>query len=282
MIQAEGDGVKLNVATWKGEGKTILCVHGLTSNCRVWDTIASALTPQYRVLAMDLRGRGHSGHPSSGYSLDHHCRDISCLLDDLELERSIVMGHSLGAHIALYLAAHYPHRVEKAILVDGGGQLSEAQRAQVYKGIEPSLGRLGKVFPSFDAYLEDMKQLPFLKTWPATIEVFYRHDMEQIEGGGIRSSIQKDHIQEEIVNLRKTDLTECYSNIRCPVLILRAPEGMLSPDDILLPEDVFERMLREIADVKLVNVEGTNHYSIVFNPNQLRDRAIQEFISADA
>ena len=280
MLKAKGDGVEIQVALWEGKEKTVLCVHGLTGNCRCWDSVAFALSPEHRVLAMDLRGRGYSEHPPSGYSLNHHCRDMACILDDLGLDRAIIMGHSLGAHISLHFAAQYPHRIEKLVLVDGAGQLSEAQRSKVYEGIRPSLERLGRVFPSFEAYVENMKRFPFLKPWPSAIEAYYRHDTEKVDGG-IRSSIQKVHIQEEIQNLRKMNMAECYPNIGCPVLILRAPEGMLSRDDILLPEDVIDRMLREIPNAKLVNVHGTNHYSIIFHPNDVRDRAIQEFISAD-
>ena len=280
MIKVKGDGVAIQVAVWEGKGKTVLCVHGLTANCRYWDVIASALAPQHRVLAMDLRGRGYSGRPASGYSIDHHCRDIFCLLNNFSLDRIIIMGHSLGGRISLHFAAQYPHRVEKLILMDGGGQPSESQSSKVFAAIGPSLERLGKVFPSFEAYLEDMKKFPFLQPWPTAIEAYCRHDMEEVKGG-VRSRMQPITLQEETLNLRKTNTAVCYSKILCPVLILRAPEGMLSKDDILLPEDVIDRMLREIPNSKLVNVEGTNHYSIIFHSNEVRDRAIQEFISAD-
>ena len=60
--------------------------------------------------------------------------------------------------------------------------------------------------------------------------------------------------------------------------ILRATEGMLAWDDLLLPEDVTERMVREIANATRVDVDGTNHYTIVFQPNGERDRAILEFL----
>ncbi len=81
-IKAKGDGVSIQLAVWEGKGKEILCVHGLTANCRCWDVIASSLTPKHKVIAMDLRGRGHSDSPPSGYSVENHCRDILALMDD--------------------------------------------------------------------------------------------------------------------------------------------------------------------------------------------------------
>jgi pimeloyl-ACP methyl ester carboxylesterase len=277
MKRAMGDGVEIQLAQWEGEEKAILCIHGITANCRCWDVIADALSPSHTVLAMDLRGRGLSGAPSTGYSMEHHSRDILAVLDDLGLERVVLMGHSLGAFISLIFGAKHPERVDRIILVDGGGKLSEDQLVKVFAGIKPSLDRLGKVLPSFEAYLDLMKEAPFLKNWSQALETYYQYEVEEVSGG-VRTRINPVHIEEERINLGKVDISQFYGEISCPVLILRATEGMLARDDVLLPEDVTERMVREIANVRRVDVDGTNHYSIVFQPNGERDRAIREFL----
>ncbi|MBW2259994.1 MAG: alpha/beta hydrolase [Deltaproteobacteria bacterium] len=277
MKRAMGDGVEIQLAQWEGEKKTILCIHGITANCRCWDVIADALSPSHGVLAMDLRGRGLSGAPSTGYSMEHHSRDILAVLDDLGLARVVLMGNSLGAFISLVFGAKYPERVDRIILVDGGGKLSEDQLAKVFAGIKPSLDRLGKVLPSFEAYLDLMKEAPFLKNWSQALETYYQYEVEEV-AGGVRTRINPVHIEEERINLGKVDISQFYGQISCPVLILRATEGMLARDDLLLPEDVTERMVREIANATRVDVDGTNHYTIVFQPNGERDRAILEFL----
>ena len=277
MKRAMGDGVEIQIAQWEGEDKAILCIHGITANCRCWDVIADALSPSHRVLAMDLRGRGLSEAPSAGYSMEHHCRDILAVLDDLGLERVVLMGHSLGAFISVVFGAKYPERVDSIILVDGGGKLSENQIVKVFSGIKPSLDRLGKVFPSFEAYLDFMKEAPFIKNWSQALETYYQYEVEEISGG-VRTNINPDHIEEERVNLGKVDISLSYGKISCPVLILRATEGMLALDDVLLPEDVTQRMVREIANARRVDVNGTNHYSIIFQPHGERDQAIREFL----
>ena len=71
MKKVKGDGIEINLAVWEGAGKSILCVHGITANCRCWDVLADPLTPEYRVIAMDLRGRGASDKPAEGYALDY-------------------------------------------------------------------------------------------------------------------------------------------------------------------------------------------------------------------
>ena len=277
MKRAMGDGVEIQLAQWEGEEKAILCIHGITANCRCWDVIADALSPSHTVLAMDLRGRGLSGAPSTGYSMEHHSRDILAVLDDLGLERVVLMGHSLGAFISLIFGAKHPERVDRIILVDGGGKLSEDQLVKVFAGIKPSLDRLGKVLPSFEAYLDLMKEAPFLKNWSQALETYYQYEVEEVSGG-VRTRINPVHIEEERINLGKVDISQVYGEISCPVLILRATKGMLARDDLLLPKDVTERMVREIANAARVDVDGTNHYSIIFQPNGERDRAIREFL----
>jgi pimeloyl-ACP methyl ester carboxylesterase len=53
---------------------------------------------------------------------------------------------------------------------------------------------------------------------------------------------------------------------------------MLAEDDLVLPADVAQRMAREIPNARTVDVEGTQHYSILFQPHTLRDQALLEFL----
>ena len=277
MKRVKGDGIEINLATWEGAGKPILCVHGITANCRCWDVLAAALAPEYRVLAMDLRGRGRSDKPSKGYALEYHLRDINCLLDDLGIDRAVIMGHSLGAFIGLAFAAENRNRVDRLILVDGGGDLSKAQMDKVFTGIKPALDRLGRVFPSADEYLIKMKEAPYIHPWSAAIETYYRYEIEEVEGG-VKTNIDPAHIQEEAANIRKLDCAPFYPELICKVLILRAPNGLFSLDDLLLPQDVIDKMMQEIPDVRRFDVEGANHYGIVMQPHMARDQAIREFL----
>lgn len=278
MKKTKGSDVEINLAEWEGPGKTILCIHGLTANCRCWDVVATPLASEYHILAMDLRGRGHSGMPETGYSIDDHCLDIKCVMEDLSLKKVILVGHSLGAFITLAFSARYPELVEKIVLVDGGGKLSEEQMGKVLTGIKPSLDRLGQIFPNFEAYLDVMKQAPFLKPWSKNLEVFYQHEVEKVEGG-ICSRVQLKHIEEEVVNLAAFDVSEIYSRVQCPALILRADQGMMAEDDLLLPEDVAAHMLEAIPSVQKAEIPNVNHYTIMFNPSPVRDQALQIFLA---
>ena len=94
-------------------------VHGITGNLAVWHLhIVPALADRFRVLTYDLRGHGYSDTPPTGYSPDDMAEDLLELLDALELERPVVVGHSYGADIALYLAASHPERVREVVAIE--------------------------------------------------------------------------------------------------------------------------------------------------------------------
>ena len=279
MKKTKGDGINIQVAVWEGDGKKILCIHGLTANCRFWDCLASALSPRHKVIAMDLRGRGLSDKPPTGYSMDSHCQDLLGLMDDLGLKRPVLMGHSLGASISLVFAAQMPQRVDRLILLDGGGKLTETQLFKFFAAIKPSLDRLGKIFPSSEDYVSQMKQTPYLQPWNHFMDNYFQYEVEEVEGG-VRSRVNPKHIEEEALNLGKVDLPQFYQQIISPTLILRATKGILAKDDLVLPEDVADRMVREIPSAKRVDVEGVNHYTILLQPNEKRDQAILDFLKA--
>ena len=109
-------GVALEVEQF-GSGPPVLLVPGGAMTHRVWDHQVAALRHRYRSLAVDLRGSGASDKPPSGYSVDLFAADLAALVEELGLERPVVVGHGLGSHVALRLAATRPGLVAGLALV---------------------------------------------------------------------------------------------------------------------------------------------------------------------
>ncbi len=277
MRKALGDNVEIQLAVWNGDGRTVLCVHGLTANCRCWDHMALKLSPEHRTIAMDLRGRGLSEKPDKGYSVFQHCKDILKIITDIGEKRVVLMGHSLGASIVIAFAALYPEQTEKIIVIDGGGKLSDEHVAKIFLGIKPSLDRLGQVFPSYDRYVALLKKLQFFQPWSDTLDAYFRYDIQEVELG-VCSRIQKEHIVEEIENLTKFNIEKYYAKVLCPVLILKAGQGIITDDDRLLPEYAVKKILDYIPHAKIEDLSGKDHYSIIFQPDVKRDRSILKFL----
>ncbi|MBI2460562.1 MAG: alpha/beta hydrolase [Candidatus Rokubacteria bacterium] len=276
MPYATGDGLRLHYVDWPGEGPPVVGIHGLTSNCHVWDSLAEALSPAHRLLAYDLRGRGDSDKPASGYSLAHHTADLAGLLSAWGLERAVLAGHSLGAHIAVSFAHHHPERVEKLILVDGGFDV----RPELLESLRPALARLGQAYPSLAAYLAMVRALPPMAgRWNAYAECYYTYDAEVAPDGTVRSKVPRAAIEEELWNLSRVRLWAYHHRIACPTLILRAPDGILGATDCLMTQEEAEALLHAIPRSRLVVVPDTNHYTILLGANPALPKAVREFLA---
>ena len=86
------------------------------------------------------------------------------------------------------------------------------------------------------------------------------------------------HIQQEINDIRRKDIAGYYRDITCDVLILKATQGFLCDDDRLLPQDAVTEMLNVIPRSQEMAVEGTNHFSILFDRHDARDNALSSFL----
>lgn len=117
----ETNNIKLHYLDFPHEGETLILLHGLTANAHSFDGfINSGLNQAVRVISVDLRGRGLSNKPDTGYSLEDHAQDILGLMDSLELEKVVFAGHSYGGRLGIYMSVHYPERVKKLVLLDTG------------------------------------------------------------------------------------------------------------------------------------------------------------------
>lgn len=275
MEKISVNGVSLAVHEWRGKGPAIVCTHGLTANHTCWQSMADILTPAYRLISYDLRGRGESEKPPKGYSLEIHAQDLGALLDHFGLKSAVVMGHSLGAHIGLHLAARFPKRVKKLILVDGGIDV----RAEILDSLGPAINRLGIEFPSLEMFLQMLQGLPmFQGRWNAYLERYFRYDVEVLPSGAVRSKVAKHAIEEELANLARERLWVLHHRVKCPTLILRAPDGLLTATDCLMTQDEAEAMAQAIPKSRLVVVPKTNHYTVLLGKNPKTRRAIREFL----
>jgi pimeloyl-ACP methyl ester carboxylesterase len=118
----DSNGVPIRYVV-QGDGPAVVLLHGYTGSLDHWIDIGYTNGPfdGYQLIAMDCRGHGQSGKPHDpvAYGLEM-VNDIVRLLDHLEIEHAHLVGHSMGAEIALKMAAQYPARVQSAVLAGSG------------------------------------------------------------------------------------------------------------------------------------------------------------------
>ncbi|WP_167044168.1 alpha/beta hydrolase [Salinibacterium sp. ZJ454] len=113
------EGAEVNVAyRVAGEGPAVVLLHGTSANLAVWHPVTEALAGEATVVALDQRGHGRSDSPENGYGADDFVADVTTVLDELNLEQAVVVGHSLGARNAWVFAAQHPERTLGVLAVD--------------------------------------------------------------------------------------------------------------------------------------------------------------------
>ncbi|SFU05968.1 Pimeloyl-ACP methyl ester carboxylesterase [Kosakonia arachidis] len=102
----------------QGSGELALVfLHYYGGSSRTWDVVAGALSAHYRTVAIDHRGWGESAKPESGYELATLAADAQAVISALNLQRYILVGHSMGGKVAQLIASHQPTGLEGMILV---------------------------------------------------------------------------------------------------------------------------------------------------------------------
>lgn len=102
----------------KTEGPIILCLHGRYGRAETWYDFIDHYSKQYRIIAPDQRGHGLSSKPLSEYTAKEMTGDIIELLDQLNIDSVILVGHSMGGTVAGYLASEYPEYIKSVAILD--------------------------------------------------------------------------------------------------------------------------------------------------------------------
>lgn len=102
----------------EGKGSPIIFLHGIASSHRYWDGLIQKLDKNHKIVAPDLLGFGRSPWPDIGYTVADHIAALSSTIEQvIGSEKAIVVGHSMGAILALNYALAHPERVDRLILL---------------------------------------------------------------------------------------------------------------------------------------------------------------------
>ncbi|MDQ3426847.1 MAG: alpha/beta hydrolase [Gemmatimonadota bacterium] len=115
-----------------GQGHPVLFVHSLAGNTSHWSAQLDHLRKTRRAVALDLRGHGRSEAPGNGdYAIEALAADIGMVADALGLERFALVGHSMGAGVALAYAGAHPERLTHLFVADPIGDGTQTPEAEV-------------------------------------------------------------------------------------------------------------------------------------------------------
>lgn len=270
------DGLQLYAREYAGDNATsptVLCLPGLTRNSADFADLASDISPRFRVLAVDLRGRGRSErdpdwhHYQPGVYVD----DVLTLLDHLGVARVAVIGTSLGGLLAMMLGVTRPARIAGIVLNDIGPEIDPRGAAR----IREYAGRLPPV--QTWAQAADQLRSTYGAAWPDLSperwDVLTRRSYRE-SSAGMPELDYDPKIGEALRQAPATgaNLWPLWPSLKsAPMLCIR---GELSD---ILAVSTLERMNREKTDLQVVHVANRGHVPLLDEP-QCVD-AIKRFLS---
>lgn len=274
------DGIQLyardyNSAAFPSE-PAILCLHGLTRNSADFEDIASHLAQRYRVLVPEQRGRGSSAwdENTENYQPATYVADTFCLLDELGIERVIILGTSMGGLMAMMMSASRPQAIAGVILNDVGPEIDPAGLARI-KGYVGKTAPVGN-WEDAAATVKELNQTAFpdysAEEWEKMAQQLYREDQQGTPvlayDPAISRPIAADNSAAVPPNL--WPLFETLENT--PTLALR---GALSD---ILSRQCFEKMQQKLPRMSAITVPGRGHAPALNEPAAMR--AIDDFLDS--
>lgn len=272
------DGVKLHYRDHDGnrDRPPILCIPGLTRNARDFAPVADRFAGDWRVISIDLRGRGLSAFDPdpANYKPMVYVADILKMLDQLGIADAVFVGTSLGGICTMALALSDRERIAGALLNDVGPVIDPAgiDRIGTYVGKEVRFSGFADAVDQMAARNHDIYPDYNRKEWERFVLRLVRED-----GGELRF----DYDMAIAGNFERAatapDVWPLYHALDGrPVTILR---GELSD---LLSAEVADRMARELDDVELVTVPRVGHAPSFDEPESLAalDRLLARVLEA--
>lgn len=202
-------------------GQPLIWFHGVSGRASRWAHQMQHFSAHWQVFAPDARGHGCSGRTPGRYTWIHHARDASAFVDGVARQPAVLVGHSLGAIQALWVAAECPEKVAALVLEDPPLYAAERPDADFSR------------FQAMEmAVRARMTTDQILAAWPPTPGMSDVLRREYAEG-----LVQLDPENLTVtINLEATkgfDVDDCLERAHCPTLLLRAgASGVLSDADL--------------------------------------------------
>jgi len=243
--------------------RAVVCVHGLTRNAHDFDALAERLADRYRVIAVDVVGRGGSDRltHAEDYGYPLYLQDMAALVARLDVEQVDWVGTSMGGLIGMLLAVQPGNPIRRLVLNDVGPFLPVAalERICEYIGKDPEFENL----EALEQYLRTV-HAPFGPLTDIQWQKMAACSGRRGEDGKYHLSYDPA-IARPILDqpLEDVSLWEVWDLVRCQCLLLRGAES-----DVLLAETAQEMRSRG-PGVELVEFEGIGHAPALMESDQI-------------
>lgn len=251
--------------------RVLICVHGLTRNCRDFDALAEALSQAYRVICPDVVGRGLSSHlrDPNGYGIPQYVADMVTLIARLDVEKVDWVGTSMGGLIGMALAAQEASPIARLVLNDVGPLITvdSLKRIADYVGTDPSWANFDEALAYvrlISAPFGDLSDAQWRQLTETSIALrddgrwSFRYDPR------IAMPFKAAFVDQDI------NLWPLYGQIKCPTLVVRGEKSDL------LTKETWQQMGEFGPKAQLVEIPKVGHAPMFLSDDQIA--VVREFM----
>lgn len=287
IITTKIKGITIRYLELNKEGKeAIIFLHYGGSSLGVWNGVIPYFEETYHIIAPDLRLHGFSEMDTEDCHIDDMAEDVVNLMIHLGVERARIVGSSLGADVAVSIAANYPEKTS-CLVLDGGlydldgpdskDQLLEEVEIEKAKNDLKNrvLSRELKIYESKEEFLKSTKtQWEKYFPWTEIIQKAALDDIKETTEGKYAPTQSPEIIWKYIEPLYGLRFHDYFNKIKCPVLWL--------PDEKECDHEIVKRNLKEYAKNlpyhKIVTLEGSVHaYTCLLKPEEFSNEIMSFF-----
>ena len=241
------DGSKIRYIKTGSSKKNLVLIHGIGASAERWNPIMSYFGKHYSVFVPDLIGFGHSDKPNTDYTADFFAKFMASFVEALGLDKTAIMGSSLGGQISIEYTAANQESVEKLVLVSPSGAMKQstpALDAYIMAALYPDHATAKNAFTLMTGNNKDVNQ--------NIIEEFVQR---------MRLPNAKFAFMSTLLGLKNApEITTRLEKIMTPTLVVW---GELDP---VIPVKYAEKFVKEIRDCRFYQMENCGHTPFVDDP----------------
>jgi len=284
-LRIKANGVELEVNHYPNNGETIVFLHFSGGCLAQWNGIIPNFMEKYNIVTLDLRGHGKSEKAGSGYTLDNMGKDIIEVMNQLGIDKTHLVGSSLGGEIAVSLAANYSHRI-KSVVAEGAIQNYFGENGVCdipveeipHKKIELRTAREKKIMPIFHSLQEkiEFSKQNFMEggiLWNKQLEEFETYNSTETVDGNYTTACPKWVIDMYLEDFWDIKFEKYFEKINCPVLMLPSEEEWASEE----VKSTVEKLQSLLKISKVEVISGGYHAYVAFQYPDEFSKVIQEF-----
>jgi pimeloyl-ACP methyl ester carboxylesterase len=255
------NGLRLRYLEWGRPGALpVVCVHGYTSSAEAFNALARRIQDRAHIVAMDVRGHGESAwSPNGAYQYADQAGDLAALVDQLGIERFVLIGTSMGGVIAMVYAGQHGDRLRGLVLNDIGPDV-EAGSGRITQ----TVGSRPNDFASLDEAMQYRRETsPITAARPL-------EDQEETARGVLRErpdgrwawKMDPAYIEQRVKQgpPKRPPLWPVLETLQCPTQLV------WGTDSDVLSEAQAKRMVAALPKGELVSVPGIGHAPTLVEP----------------